>query len=289
MWANQDEARSDFVLAAATALFGPLVLLFVLRILPALGRGIVGVFVVPALTFAITGLVPLLLARYRGEGAEAFGLDAPREAIGFGLLASLPVVVFGVLSQWSSGGTLTEALAGSLVFAVSGDALDVAGSLLGLAAAAAGVILLYPFLTVKARNGFAHNEVSMLEALRTYGIGAAAIGFVVGLLLTPTDEVSFLAAALAPAAVVALVLIVDRVVPPGAITTRATVLAPAIVALVLGLDIFRGAFLVTLRSGALAAGFVVAVAILVETRRHAWAVVPLVVAVVIYPSPLRPI
>ncbi len=112
----------------------------------------------------------------------------------------------------------------------------------------------------------------------------------VGLLLLPTRRlVPWWLAVLEPLALAAVVLLADRLVQPRVTTSRATILGPAIVALLLQVELFGGAFLTSLREGLLAAGFVVIMAVLVETRQAAWAVVPLFAAASFYAVSFRPV
>lgn len=290
MWANPEEARSDFILAAAAAILGPLLL----RLLAPLGfralqgRGAVGGALFVLVAFAFTGLVPLLLARYRRGGQAAFGLDTPRQAIAAGLLAAVPLIVVGMLEWWAMTRSVPRALAG--VFAqVIDDPLELGFVALGALALFIGSVLLFTFLTVKARDGFARTELTQLQMLRTFGLAAAGAAALVGLLLLPTGRLALAAAILEPLALAAVVLLADRLVPPRVTTSRATILGPAVVALLLQLELFGGAFVTSLREGLLAAGLVVVVAVLVETRQAAWAVVPLFAAASFYAVSFRPV
>lgn len=291
MWTDPDEARSDFVLAAATALFGPFLAQFILR-LPVLGSsGPLGRLVGIALLFAITGLVPLLLARHRGAGIAAFGLDGGREGIRLGFLLALPVAALGVVVAWTSGVPILQALTGilALFFGSPFGPLDVVFGLLQVIVIFGGMLLLYTFLGVKAREGFGRTEVSHVEALRTYGLAAAGGALLVGFLVAIGREFTLSRVLLSSAALAAVVLIADRVVDSRGQTTRLAVLAPAIVALVLAWNIFSGEFLTSLRHGLLAAGTIIVVTVLVDGRRYAWAAVPLFAALTIYPVELRPL
>lgn len=289
MWTSPDEARSDFILAAAAALIGPIVLRLLLRVAPFLGEGVLGIALMPAFTFSFTGLVPLLLARYRGEGFAAFGLDVPREGIGVGFICAAPIVVLGILESWAVPGTsLVEAFGGTLGTLARVDPADSVRFALVFLAGFVGNTMLFTFLTVKARQGFAPNEMGQLEALRTFGTIAAAAGLVLGLAIVAFGPTSWLPIVLEPVAVFALILVVDRFIDTNARTTRAAILGPAIVALLLRLDLLGGAFLVTLRTGALAAALIIAVAVLVESRRYAWAVVPLFAAITFYGTNIQP-
>lgn len=284
MWANPEEARSDFILAAAAAILGPLLL----RLLTPFGlgalqsRGPIGGALLGLVVFAFTGLVPLLLARYRGGGLTAFGLDTPRRAMSAGLLAAVPLVAVGMLEWWAVSQNVPRALAG--VFGDPGIRAFVAlGAFLGS-------VLLFTFLTTKARDGFARTELTQLQVLRTFGLATAGAGLIVGLPLLPTGRVEpWWAVILEPLALAAVVLLADRLVQPRVTTSRATILGPAIVALLLRVELFGGAFLTSLREGLLAAGLVVIVAVLVETRQAAWAVVPLLAAGSFYAVAFRPV
>ncbi len=290
MWANPEEARSDFILAAAAAIFGPLLLrLFAPFGLGALQRrGPVGGTLFVLAAFAFTGLVPLLLARYRGGGLAAFGLDTPRSAISAGLLAAAPLVLVGLVEWWATSRSLPRALSG--VFApVIDDPFGLAFVALGALALFLGSLLLFTFLAVKARDGFARTEFSQLQMLRTFGLASAGAAALVGLLLLPTGLIALEAAFLEPLALAAVVLLADRLVEPRVTTSRATIIGPAIVALLLQLELFGGEFLTSLRQGLLAAGLVVVVAVLIETRQAAWAVVPLFAAASFYAVSFRPV
>ncbi|MFN2556993.1 MAG: hypothetical protein ABR592_08995 [Nitriliruptorales bacterium] len=284
MWANPEEARSDFILAAAAAILGPLLL----RLLAPFGLeglqswGPIGGVVFGLLVFAFSGLVPLLLARYRGEGLAAFGLDTPRRALSAGVVVAAPLVVVGAVELWAISRSLPRALGG--VFADPSILLFLA---LG---AFVGSTLLFTFLTVKARDGFARTELAQLQVLRTFGLAAAGASLIVGLLLLPTGEPApWWGSLLEPLALAAAVLLADRLVQPRVTTSRATILGPTIVALLLQVELFGGAFLRSLREGLLAAGLVVVLAVLVETRQAAWAVVPLLAAASFYAVSFRPV
>jgi hypothetical protein len=289
MWADTEESRSDFILAGAVAIFGPLLYFFVIQVFPVRRLGLVGALVEAILIFAIAGLVPLLLARYREQGAAAFGLDVPvREGISAGLLVAAPAVAVGLLALFRRFGAEPLLLVGELRLILAGPAAALV-LLVQLAAIFVGALLLYTFLTAKARHGFARNEIPQLEALRTFGMGAAGVGVVLGLLVAAQGRIALSQLFLEGVALVVIVLLTDRLVASGATTTRATVLAPAIVALIVRVELFGPTgFLFTLRQAVLGAGLVVVLVILLETRRYAWAAVPILAAVLLYPSGLRP-
>lgn len=286
MWISAEDARSDFVLAAAAALIGPFIQAFVAD-LPGYPGGLVGTLLSIAWLFAMTGLVPVLLAGYRSHGLSAFGLDQPQEAIRTGLLVALPLAVTGWLAFWLRGASAIDALQGLLPFLSGGQGLIV--DVLAFAVVATGSLLLYTFLTVRARDAFQPNEVAQLEALRTFGLAAVGVAALLGLLLWVAGN-QFTTLMLRVAGVAGLVLVTDRYVEPGRQTTRATVLAPAITVLVFWVfrsgGLFRGNLLDGLYAGSVAAAIAITVAILVETRRYAWATVPVLAAAALYGAPL---
>lgn len=288
MWADTEEARSDFILAAAMAIFGPLLYFFVLRLVPLGPLGMLGHVFQALLVFAVSGLVPLLLARYRAQGLEAFGLDVePRDGIIAGILIAGPLVALGVAIQWlGPGGLRASAIVG--VLATLGGPLEAIVSLVGLVMVFAGVFLLYTFLAAKARSAFARNEITQLEALRTFGIATAGLAVIVGLLVATQGRIGGIRILLDPLILVVLILLADRLLDPAAMTTRATVLAPAIVALIVQIELFGGQFLVTARHALLGTGLVIVLTILIESRRYAWAALPALAAVTIWPTPFAP-
>lgn len=287
MWTDPEEARSDFILAAAVTLFGPLIVSVLQSVMPRLFLGTFGNLLSLALFFAYTGLVPLLLARYRDQGIEAFGLDTGREGIGPGVLIALPIVVLAIVLQLALSGNVLDAVLGTLA-GVLGGPVNALLTLLRAVVVAAAVLLLYTFLTTKARDGFARNEVPQLEMLRTFGMAAAAGGFLVGLLLLVRGG-SLLRVALDAGTLAVVVLVADRFVDAAGRTTRATILAPAIVALIIKVELFGGNLLLSLRGALLGAGLAIVAAVLLETRRYAWAAVPVLVATVLWPTPLIPV
>ena len=278
---SYDDARSDFILAAAAAIFGSLGFEFLLRIvggwLPegpiwsSLLRGV--------MLFVITGLVPLLLNRYRKLGRAGFGLEGSPSGIVAGLVLILPFTLVAIIVAATHGGAAGRASIGLL--SLLGPDVESLAAFVELALTFLGSLLLVSFLTVRARDGFRQTEVSQLEALRTYGAGAAAGALLLALLIAigtrPDPDILLLQAVGA----FALVLVADRLVAANTRTTRATILAPAIVTLVSWVVPF-GDLLGSLFLALIAGAATVVVAVLIETRQRAWAIVPLVAATVIY-------
>lgn len=301
MWMSTEDARSDVILAGATAVLGTAIVAFV-QSLPLYPRGtLVATLLGLGWLFALSGLVPWLLTRYRKLGAESYGLDAGREGWRPGLLLALPIALAGVLRGYSGHGDILPALLGRLAPSSLPDptisAEDVGASLfdgvvlvLFVLVLIAGSLLLYTFLTVRGRNAFAPTEQSVTQLIRTIGMGSAAAALVFGLLRSIGAGLTVVVVLVSVVALVALVLLADRLVPPRVTTSRGAVLAP-VVAAVLGhlLPAFRGDLLFGLFLAALAAGVVTTLASLVEGRQHAWAIVPPIVAMAVYPTCLVPL
>lgn len=289
MWMTQDDARSDFVLAAAPAVLYQLVAgELVPRVLGSFARNS---FLQAALLFAFTGLAPLWLARYRGQGAAAFGLDKGREGLVAGF--SLAAVFLGVHLVYGLGsdlGVLNGALGvfvGLRTTPTVGGGLslvDAVGLLALVVARVAGTVLLTTFLTTRARHAFRELDMSRVEALRTYGMATAAgLGLLGVLLALGPNRLLF---TLGPAVGAALVvLLADRLVEPGVTSSRWTMIAPGIVLVLVEVGVF-GLLrdpLDTLFTGGLIFVTALVASVLVETQRHAWAVVPMLAASVVWP------
>jgi len=294
VYVSREDARSDVILAGATTLFGGVVI-GLLSAFPFYPRGgITGVALDLVWIFVLTGLVPLLLARYRDQRLGAFGLDGPR-AWRSGLVLVVPVAALGVLRQFVSLGPGDTALLGRIGgagFSGVGTTTAVVLELLAFAVTSLGALLLTTFLVVRGRDAFRSADVSLTELLRTFGIGACAVALVLGLMRS-LGAAQLLPTLLQVAGLAALVLVADRVVQTRRMAPRAAVLTPVIV---LGAahvfafgGLFRGDLLSGLYAGALAAGTATVTAVLLETRERAWAVVPLYLALHWWPSCLSPL
>lgn len=298
MWISPEEARSDFVLAAAAAVLGS----FAVRLLedlpfyPAFGSLPETVLFI-AWVFVLTALVPILLVRYRGRGIEGYGLGAQRGGLGAGIAVALPIVALGYLRGLPDDGVGFAALgrfAGVLRSAptvgqeAGRSGVDIALLIVFVAVVAVAGAVFYGFLTAHARSAFRSVDMTIVEGLRTFGVGAVAASAVLGLLNVVAGAQGLLSVGLHLLALLAMILLADRLVGPRETTTRATLLAPAIVALVAQILAFggplRGELLFGLFFGSMSAGVVLVVAALVETRRYAWAIVPVAVATALYPT-----
>lgn len=313
MFMNADDARSDFVLAAATTLFGGVVasLIVALPVYPR--QGVLAEVLGLAWLFVLTGLVPFLLVRYRDMGLDGFGLDPDRGGLAPGFLLALPVVLLGVARTVGLGESrgidgildgpavpLTRALLGRLSGGAFGDptvgpepsAADAMVDFVFRSASVVllwvGIVLLFTFLTTRARDGFRRTELPLVEGLRTFGMAAAGLALLFGLLSAVRPGVTLVTSLLNVGALVALVLLSDRYVTKRMSTSRATLLAPAVVALLVHV-VGGGDLLFNLYAGVMAAGAAIVLAALVETRTHAWAVVPVGAAMALYPTCLSPL
>lgn len=298
MWMSPEDARSDFVLAAAAALLGSLAvgLLAALPLYPDVGS-LLGSLLYVAWIFVLTALVPLLLLRYRDQDLTGLGLTGDRRGMVAGLLVAAPIVAVGYLRGLPDDG-LVRALLGRFGGSLAGNpvvggpgpsaGVDLLLNVLFVAVLAAAGLVFYGFLVTRARDAFRHNDLPIVEGLRTYGMAAAGAGLLLGLLVVLAGPTRFVSVLLHVGGLVLVVLLTDRLVAPGQQTTRATMLAPALVALLAQVlafgGLFRGDLLLGLFHGVLSAGVVVVVAALVESRRYGWALVPIALATAVYPT-----
>jgi hypothetical protein len=274
-----DEARSDVALAAATLIFGPL-LLGGLRG----GSGTLNVLIDLAVVLVLTAVVPLLLIRSRaasgGRGAvEVLALDGAPTGVTAGLGLAAPVALAGAVAMATAGSTLADALLGRL----SGAPLQV----LQVAAVATGTLVFIVFLTVRGTQAFPGSpEWALRRLLRTFGMGAAALALVAGLLRVPAGANPVRVVANA-GALALVVLVADRLLGPRRTAPRLALLLPAGLALYLHITAFG--LSVGLQAGALAAGMTVVLGTIALSVRGAWPLVPLVVAISLWPTCLSPL
>ncbi len=280
-----DEARSDLALTVAALVFGPLL------VGGLLGRsGVDGVLIGAGGILALTALVPLLLIRSRsGPGgravATALGFtsapDAPGGAAGAatGLPLAVPAVVAGVLAMRTVGAGWGDALLGRL----SGDPLQ----LVLIAAFTVGTLVLVPFLVRRGAEAFPRSpEWPLRRLLRTVGMGAAAVALVVGLLRVPLGA-SPVRVVVNAVALAAIVLAADRLVDARRVAPRLALLLPA--GLAVYLHVSGSGFGLGLQAGALAAGMTAVIGTLALSARGTWPLVPLAVAVHLWPTCLSPL
>jgi hypothetical protein len=277
-----DEARSDVALTVAMLVFGPL-LLGSLRG----GSGPAGVLLDAAVVLALTTLVPVLLARSRAGSAgiaATFGFgptrfSSPGAGIVAGLPAALPVVLAGAFAMLSVGAGTAGALLGRL----SGAPLQV----VPVAAFALGGLVLPVFLARRGAEAFPRSpEWSLRRLTRTLGLGAAVLALVAGLLRVPLGA-SPARVVVNAAALAVLVLVVDRTLIDHRAVPRLALLLPAGLALYLHVSTFGVG--VGLQAGALAAGTTVVMGVVALGARGAWPLLPLTLALHVWPSCLSPL
>jgi hypothetical protein len=301
VYISPDDAKSDVILAAATALFGGLIRALVAQ-LPLYPRsGVLAVVLDLVWILALTAVVPWLLSRYRGDGLAAFGLDGDRSAIAGGIPLALPVIAAQVTLVILLGGSLVQAVGGRIGGVLSaGGALQAGGPTFLILQGARfvvlslGAILLVSFLATRSREAFPRSpEMSLTEQVRTFGMGAAALSFLVGLLGSLGSIRAFLAMLVTVAALVAVLLLADRRIPARVSVPRATLIAPAVIVLLTHIfaagGLLGGGLINGIYPGALAAGMTIAVSALVQVRAVAWSIVPLLLAAHWWQSSLSPL
>lgn len=304
MFIDADDAKTDVILAAALAVLGPTLLGFVTR-LPLLPRAGVGAVVVELVSLALlTLLVPLWSARYRRDGVAAFGIAEGRgnlrvagttSTAAAAVQLATPAVLLGVVLAALFSSQLAVIPLGrvGLALGTTSPAVSLVLSLAQVAVLSAGSLILTGFLGVRGRAGFPRSpDMSLTELVRTLGLGATGIALLTGLVRIATGADARIVA-VNLFALVAVLLVVDRLVPYGVRAPRTSVAAPLVVVVVMQTfaagGLFGGGLLTGLHRGALAAGVVLAVTSLAATRRGVVAAVPLVVAVHWWPTCLSPL
>jgi hypothetical protein len=278
-----DEARSDLALALAALVFGPL-LLGSLRG----GSGLLGILADAGVVLALTALVPVLLARSRGDLAHAFAVrgadgartDHPSTPPGrTGSLLAVPIAVGGTLVMLTAGVDPLGALLGRL----SGSLLQV----VPIAALSVGAFAIVVFVTTRARDAAMRSPLWTLRRLvRTLGMGAVAVGLVTGLLRVPLGA-SGVRVVVNALALACLVLIADRMVGPSASAPRLAVMLPA--GLFLYLHITTFGLSIGIQAGALGGGVAVVMAVIALSRHGAAPLIPLSIALHLWPTCLSPL
>lgn len=303
MYLSPEDARSDVILAGAAAVFGGTLLSLLLTAPGIPTSGVFAEVIVVVAAFALSGLVPFLLARYRADIPGAFALGGGGTFGTTALLLALPVIALGSVRALLIEGSLLTAVGGRIGRALGGSPVvgpgagtDAVGAILAalqVVALSAGALLLLSFLTVRGRDAFRSDDRSATEVLRTFGavgLGVAAVG---GAVTAISGATSFAAVGLNVLAAAVLLGVVDRTVPAGVRVTRPAILTPVVLVGVAHLlaagGIFRGGILQAAYTGGLAVVTTVAVAITIERGGRAAAVALLLVAVSWWPSCLHPL
>lgn len=299
MYISPEDARSDVILAAATTVFGGLLVRLLTGLPGYPGSGIIVALLDAVWVFALTGLVPLLLARYRGDGIAAFGLDRSRASWRSGLLIAVPIAVVGVLTTATVGQMPYAALLGRFARVVSGPGVGLGGLLVEAAALVSlsvGSLFLVGFLTTRGRDAFRSTDVSLTELVRTFGMGAALVALAAGTfrLIGGGSFLATLLGVLLPVlGLAAMVLLTDRLVASAMHTARTAVVTPVVVVAAIHVfaagGLLRGGLFTGMYAAALGAGVATVMAVLLESRWRAWAVVPIAVAAHWWPGCLSPL
>jgi hypothetical protein len=301
---DADDAKTDVILAGALAVLGPTLLGFVTR-LPLLPRAGVGAVVVELVALALlTLLVPLWSARYRRDGAAAFGLAESSGSlhvagttgtVAAALQFAAPAAVLGMVLAALLSSQPSVILLGrvGLVLRTADPVVGLVLTLAQVAVLSVGALVLTGFLSVRGRAGFPRSpDVSLTELVRTLGLGAVGIALLTGLVrIIMGADVRIVA--LNVLTLVAVLLLADRLVPAGVAVPRTALAAPLTLVVLMQTfaagGLFGGGLLTGLHRGALAAGVVLTIASLAATRRGVAAAVPLVVVVHWWPTCLSPL
>lgn len=296
MYLAPDDAKSDVILVGAVVVFGEAARGFVASLPLYPQRGLAALVLALAWMVALTGLVPVLLASYRGDRGAAFGLASAAGGAAAGLLLAVPVAVLGAVLAFTTpfggqGAVLGQWLTMSVTL-VAG--IDAVLGLLAWTILTIGTLLVVSFLGVRGREGYPRSpETSLTALVRSLGMGAAGIALVLGLVRAVTGATTLAVAVTSALAGAAVVLLADRLIPSGVVLPRTAVVAPVVVIAVANLfaagGLFRGDLLGALYLAAMATPTIVAVAALAQTRRGAWAALPLVAAVHWWPTCLAPL
>ncbi len=290
-----DDAKTDVILAAATAVLGLTLRGFVAS-LPFYPRpGLVAAILDLGWILALTALVPLLLVRYRQDGISGFGFgqDGPAK----GLVVAVPPIVAGIAVQLLSGADPIAALLGRLAApTMATGGADLAIGFVRVALFTAGTLALYGFLASRAREGFPRSpEMTVTQLVRTLGLGAVGLATVTGLLsaLTRASLAGFGLVVVNVLALAGILLLADRLVPAGLQVPRTALITPLIILVVANVfatgGLFRGNLLAGLYGAALGAGAVIAISASAQTKAGVATMIPLVVAIHWFPTCLSPL
>ncbi|MEX0868533.1 MAG: hypothetical protein WD011_02575 [Nitriliruptoraceae bacterium] len=290
---DSDDARTDVILAAAAALFGGAVRAFATQVPGYPRSGVVAVVVELGWLFAMTGLVPLLLARYRGDGAAAFGLTRPRGGLTLGVQLAGVVLGAQLLLTLLSSGTPEGALLGRFAGRTSG--LAVFAVTARVAVSTVGALLLVTFVAHRGAAWGNSPDRTLPQLLRTIGMVAAGIAAISGVVraVGPGGLRGMLAAIVTAIAAAALVLVADRAVSARRVVPRTAVVAPVVVVALLHLfasgGIFGGDLVAAAHTGGLAVAVTAVIATLTHVPGRGGAPIVLLAAVHLWPTCLSPL
>lgn len=285
---SSDDAQTDVILAAATVIFGVNLRAFIVSLawypqISTVRRTLDILWVI-----AVTALVPLLLARYRGDKRAAFAIR------GAGIFREPLLVLAGVgvvaVTFLALPGVLTTPQA------IFGRATSVLG-LLETLALGLGAFLLITFLSVRANDAYPRSpEMALKQLVRTGGVIAIGVTFVFGLLRAlgsrPTGT-TVLFALIYALTLTVLLWLTDRAIPYGARVSRAAIVAPIVVVVAAHIFSTGGLFRGDLLTGGYLAAIATGTTLLVASRSHlpggTVAVLPFMLVIHLWPTCLSPL
>lgn len=276
MYSSPEDARSDLFLSAAVFLFGPLVVQILLDVVPLPNSEVVFTALNIVLPIAVTILVPWLLIRYRKESLRSYGLGGLHtQDLGIGALIAVPLVVASVLALLLRFG---PDVVNPLALTASGGVPMILARL----AHAVGRCLLAVYVTVKARDAFRQDYMTVREGLRDIGrwiviVAVGALGLLTLGAMAQGDDVGIGAFLFLPLGMVGAFAMALRTLRGPSVTSRQVLLTPTVL-LALGpfaLTLNGQRLLGSLYEAALWAGIGLLVGVLTETKRGAWAAIGL--------------
>jgi len=283
-----DDAQTDVILAAATVIFGVNLRAFIVSfawypqaVTPKRLLDVIWII-------AVTALVPILLARYRGDNRAAFGVR------GAGIFREPALLIPGVGVIAVTFLLLPNVL--TTPQAVFGRATSPLG-LIETIALALGAFCLITFLSVRAKDAYPRSpDMPLKQLVRSGGVIAIAVTFVFGVLRalgsrpTGTTIVFALVYALT---LMLLLWLTDRAIPFGTTVTRASIVAPVIVVVVAHIFSTGGLFRGDLLTGGYLAAIATGPTLLLAARSHlprgSVSVLPLMIAIHLWPTCLSPL
>lgn len=250
MYLDTDDARSDFILAAAVYLVGGLLIGFLLqlvvRVLP--GSLVLATVVSVLVPFLLLWAMPLFLMRYRGEDLRSLVAGGQRSLV-VGLALGAAVAAGTLLGDLVAGGGPLDGLTG-----VWADPVNLASRVVEWT----GVAILVTFLHRRAEHAFRtiDDDAEQLHLRAAIGTaGAAAIASVLLLLAGTSIGLLF-----SPLGFVAAYFVATRLIPSRGVAERWQVLSPLIVLALGRLRLFgvfgdSAGFLIDLRGAGMLAAF----------------------------------
>lgn len=249
MYLSTDDARSDFFLAAAVYVVGPLVLSFLLGLLgPLLDGGVGQLVVAVSVPFLLVAAMPLYLMRYRGEPWSVL-TGGTGQSVQLGLVLGGLVALGTLLGDLVAGNQLADGIVGTFAEPAIG---------VGRVVEWLSFAVLTVFLWRRAEYAF--RPISEETDQLVTRSAAATIGGAVAASLLLTIGGAALGLALAPLGFAAAFAVARRMVPPAGVEERWRIYAPLITLALGPLSIFTvlgnpTRFLIELRTAGMLCAF----------------------------------